>query len=275
MKTRCIQLAVLAAAALALLAAAAPAHAAADLEITAMSLQGTPRVGSCNTVSMTVKNNGDAFTGNATLDVRVITFPSASPLQNRAQKDLFISPMQPGAQVTFNVSNVEFLAAGAATLQAVVDSTNETAESNEDNNTETLTTTVSGTCAQPPSTPLPTANAGCDLSLTFIAPTGTTAAAGTPTFTLRAKNEGSGNCTSTPKLRLYRYNGSTASGYGSAVGGTRTIWAIPALGPGEHADYDFTDKVPKGTYTYAPKFLSAWNDANNNNHRTAKTVTLQ
>ena len=154
MRTRCFSLAILAAAVLAVLAGGAPAYAAADLEITAMSVQGTPRVGACNTVSMTVRNNGDAFTGNATLDIRVKTFPSATPLQNLAQKDLFISPMQPGAQVTFNVTSVEFLAPGAATVQAVVDSTNETAEGNENNNTETLTTTVSGSCAQPPEKPV-------------------------------------------------------------------------------------------------------------------------
>lgn len=274
MKTRWIQLAVLAAAAVALLAGAVPAHAAADLEIVALTVQGTPRVGTCNTLSMTVKNNGDAFTGNATLDIRVITFPSGSPFQDRVEKDLFISPMQGGAQVSFPVSNVEFKAPGAATIQAVVDSTQETAESNENNNSFTLSTNVSGSCVTPPSNPGPSTGGGCDLSLIFTAPTGTTASAPNPSLTLRAKNEGTGACPAT-KLRLYRYNGSRPSGYGSAVGGTRNIWAIPSLSPGQTADNTFTDKVSKGVYTYAPKFLGPWNDGNNGNHRTAKTVTVQ
>jgi hypothetical protein len=273
MKTRCIHLAVVAAAAMTLLAGAVPAHAAADLEIVAMTVQGTPRVGTCNTLSMTVKNNGDAFTGNATLDIRVITFPAGSPFQSRVEKDLFISPMQGGAQVTFPISNVEFKAPGAATIQAVVDSTNETSESNENNNSQTLSTTVSGACNQPPPTPGPSTGPGCDLSLVFTAPSGNTVAA-PPAFTLRAKNEGSGTCPAT-KLRLYRYNGSRPGGYGSAVGGTRNIWAIPSLSPGQTAENTFTDKVSKGVYTYSPKFLGAWNDDNNGNHQTAKTVTVQ
>lgn len=274
MKASRLTLAVLAAAALALLAAAAPAHAAADLEIVSMTVQGTPRVGTCNTVSMTVKNSGDEFTGNATLDVRVITFPSGSPFQNRVQKDLFISPLQAGAQVTFNVTDIEFKASGGATLQAVVDSTNETPESNENDNSETLNTTVSGSCVQPGPSPGPTNDPNCDLSLVFTAPTGTTASAPNPSFTLRAKNEGSGACPGT-KLRLYRYNGTRAGGYGSAVGGTRNIWVIPALSPGQSAENTFADKVSKGTYTYAPNFLGPWNDGDNGNHRTAKTVNVQ
>lgn len=274
MTTRPLSLAVLAAAVLVLLAGAAPAHAQADLEITSLAVQGQARVGTCNTLSMTVRNNGDAFTGNATLDIRVITFPAGSPFQNRVEKDLFISPMQGGAQVTFNVTDVEFKAAGGATIQSVVDSTNETAESNENNNSETLNVNVSGSCTPPPTTPGPTTGPGCDLSLTFIAPAGNTASAPSPSFTLRAKNEGSAACEAT-KLRLYRYNGSRAGGYGSAVGGTRNIWAIPSLGPGQTAENAFTDKVSKGTYTYAPKFLGPWNDDDNGNHRPKKTVKVQ
>lgn len=253
-----------------------PAEAAADLEITAMSVQGTPRVGTCNTISMTVRNSGDAFTGNATLDVALITYPSGTPTQNRVQKDLFISPMQGGAQVTFNITQVEFKVAGSATVQGLVDSTQETSESNENNNSRTLATTVSGSCVTPPpSNPPPTQN-GCDLSLTFTAPTGSTVSANSnTTYTVLAKNEGTGSCEAT-KLRLYRYNGGTASGYGSAVGGTRNIWAIPALRPGQTATNDFVDnpKAP-GTLTYATKFLGAWNDANNHNHLPKKTVKAQ
>jgi hypothetical protein len=269
---RPVHLAALAAAVVALAAVATPAHAAADLEITSMTLQGTARVGTCNTVRLTVKNHGDAFTGNATLDIRLISFPSSAPNQNRVEKDLFISPLQPGAQVSFNVSAVELKAAGPATLQAVVDSTQETAEGNEGNNTETLTVNVAGSCAGG-SVPLATANPGCDLSLAFTAPAGGTVPANT-TYALRAKNEGSAACPST-KLRLYRYNGSSASGYGSAVGGTRNIWTVPALSPGQAADQGFADSGAKGTVTYAPKFLSAWNDGDNSNHRTSKTVTIQ
>jgi subtilase family serine protease len=274
MKSRRLSLAVFAVAVLALLVSAAPAHALADLEITVLGVQGAARVGACNSLYMTVKNHGDAVTGSATLDIRVITFASGTPYKHAAQRDLSVNPPQPGAQFAFTVANVEFLTAGAATIQAVVDSTDETPESNEKNNTVTVTTTVSGSCAPPPSSAPLSAGPGCDLSLTFIAPTGSTVPAGSPTFTLRANNEGSANCQST-KLRLYRHNGSTPTGYGSAVGGTRNTWTIPALAPGQSADYDFTDEVVKGTYTYAPKFLGTWNDASRNSPGPAKTVTVQ
>jgi hypothetical protein len=274
MKTRSLTSAVLLAAAVLLAGAVGSAEAAADLEITNLTVQGTARVGSCKTLSMTVRNNGDAFTGSPTLDIRVITFPSGSPLQNRVQKDLFISPMQGGAQVSFNVTNVEFKVPGSATIQAVVDSTQETSESNEGNNAVTLSTNVSGSCAVPPSNPGPSAPAGCDLSLVFTAPTGTTLSTGPNTFTVRAENEGTGSCDST-KLRLYRYNGGHASGYGGAVGGTRNIWTVPALSPGQSVSHDFVDKIAKGVYTYKTKVLGAWNDDNNNNHLPQKTVKAQ
>jgi hypothetical protein len=273
MKTRCSSLAGFAVAVLVQLASAAPAHALADVEITTLFVQGTARVGACNTLIMAVKNNGDAFTGGASLDIRVITFPSATPKQ-RAQRDFSFSPVPPGVEFVFTIPNVEFLAAGAATIQAEVDATDETSESNEKNNTATASATVSGSCAPPPSSPPPPSGPRCDLALTFIAPTGTTVPAGSPTFTLRAKNEGSGNCQST-RLRLYRFNGSSPTGRGSEVGGTRNVWTIPALGPGQSADHDFTDEVAKGTYTYAPKFLGTWNDASKNSPGPAKTVTVQ
>ena len=256
---------------------AAPAMAAADLQITSMSVQGTAKKGTCNKVDMTVKNNGDAFTGNATLDIAVITYQQGNSNLSRAQKSLFISPLQGGQQVSFTVSDVEFVSEGQMTVQALVDSTGETPESNEGNNSSLLNTSVYGSCTTyGGTTPLTRASGGCDLELIFLAPSGTSVPYNqATTYTVQAKNLGKGSCEST-KTRLYRYNSGTATGYGSAVGGTRNIWVIPALSAGQAATNNWSDKpMSKGAITYAPKFLGPWNDDNNNNHRPTKTVKSQ
>ncbi len=253
------------------------AFALPDLRITSMQIVGQARQGTCNTVRMTVRNQGNQFSNTATLDVFLATYTQGASNQNRATKNLFISPLQPNRQVQFNITNVEFKAQGAMTLQGLVDSTQEVAEGNESNNARTQNVNVNGACgAPPPRRHLTRQRRGCDLSLTFTLPSGNTIPYNqNTTFQLRAKNEGTAQCNAT-KLRLYRYNSSRASGYGSAVGGTRNIRVINALNPGATQNINFTGKPrAKGTLTYAPKFLGPWNDSNNYNHRPKKTVRAQ
>ncbi len=253
------------------------AFALPDLRITSMQIVGQARQGTCNTVRMTVRNQGNEFSNTATLDVFLATFPQGASNQNRAEKSLFISPLQANRQVQFNITNVEFKAQGAMTMQGLVDNTQEVSEGNENNNSRNQNVNVNGTCgAPPPRKQLTRQRRGCDLSLTFTQPNGNTIAYNqNTTFRLRAKNEGTAQCNAT-KIRLYRYNSSSASGYGSVVGGTKNIKLINALNPGATQTINFTgNPKAKGTLTYAPKFLGPWNDSNNNNHRPKKTVKAQ
>ncbi|MDA8019111.1 MAG: hypothetical protein MPN21_16855 [Thermoanaerobaculia bacterium] len=266
---------------LASLFGATSALALADLQITAMNVVGSARVGDCNSVSMTVRNNGDAFTGNATLDIELVTFPSGTPFQNRASTPVIISPMQGGAQVTFTASNVKFLAEGAATLQAVVDSTQETDESNENNNVRTLSTNVSGSCpGAPPPKPRPDRNpSGCDVTATYIQPSGNTAPANQQNYSyqLRFKNQGSRPCNGF-KVNLSRYNNKTCSGYGSRIGGSRAWASVPSLAPGQQAVASITERrTPSGgTVCIKPGFSpNSYGDDNNANHRTKKVIKYQ
>jgi len=254
---------------------ASPAHALADLRITAMTVQGTARVGTCNKVSMTVRNDGDAFTGNATLDIALYTFPSATPSQNRVTKTLFISPMQPGAQVTFPINNVEFKAAGQATLQAVVDSTSETEESSEGNNGRTTTTNVSGSCNAPPPRQ-PPSNKDCDIEAIFTAPSGSSVTGNQPyTYQVRFTNKGVQACDAF-KVKLMRYNNTTCSGYGSQIGGSRNWQSVGSLRRNGSTTASFTEKKTPGRAKaclqlgYSPNNYS---DANNQNHRPKKVIS--
>ncbi len=252
--------------------------AAADLQITAMSVQGQAKVGTCNTVSMTVRNFGDTFTGNATLDIALITYPSGTPNLNRVTKNLFISPMQPGAQTSFTISDVEFKVAGTATIQGLVDSTQETPESNENNNSRLATANVSGNCYTPPPTTPPPTNQGCDIEATFLQPSGSSVPGGTSyTYQVRFTNQGTASCDAF-KVKLMRYNNTYCGGYGSQVGGSRNWQAVPSVGRNQSHTASFPQaKTPKKgkaclSLGYSPNNYS---DANNANHRPKKVVTYQ
>lgn len=115
----------------------------------------------------------------------------------------------------------------------------------------------------------------CDLEAQFIAPTGNTLTGGqSVTWTVRFKNNGKSQCAAN-KIALYRYSGSTASGYGTAVGGSRNLKALPALNPGQTVELSFEEKTPPqtGTFTYKMRYSSPHNDSNNFNHHPTKTVT--
>ncbi len=119
--------------------------------------------------------------------------------------------------------------------------------------------------------------AKCDLKVAFIAPTGNTVTSGQAvTWTLQFKNIGKSACKAN-KIKLSRYSGRTASGYGTAIGGSRNFQVLPALDPGESVDLRFVENKPpsKGQYTYKIRFSSPHNDANNRNHNPTKTVKFQ
>jgi len=252
------------------------AVAAPDLRITSMQMVGQAREGRCNKVRMTVRNQGNQFSNTATLDIFLATHTQGASNQNRATKNLFISPLQPNRQVQFTISNVEFKAQGAMTAQGLVDSTQEIAENSENNNTRTLNVNVQGVCGQQTRRPPPQQNKGCDLQLKFTKPSGSYIAWNkNNTFRLLAKNVGKAKCKAL-KLRLYRYKGGSTSGYGSAVGGTANIKQVNALNPGQAQTISFADNPrARAIFTYAPKILGPWNDDNNSNHRPKKTVKAQ
>jgi hypothetical protein len=250
----------------------APAQALPDLQITAMSVQGTPREGACNSISMTVRNAGDQFTNVAGIKIFLATYTQNNSNLNRAENNqTMIGPIQPGQQTTFTISNVEFKAQGGMTVQALVDFDNQVAESNENNNTSLLNTNVSGSCYV---SPTPTPASACDLEATFTAPTGTTATGPEVGFTVRFQNKGQGPCKEN-RIKLMRYSSSSCSGYGSQVGGSGALLPLNALAAGASQDLNWTDKVTRGRYCYKPVYSSPHNDLNNFNHHPTKPLSIQ
>lgn len=223
---------------------------------------------------------GDTFTGNATLDLFLATYPSGTPTQNRVEKSFLISPMQGGAQVTFTIDGVEFKATGGATMQAVVDSTQETQESNENNNTRNANVNVSGSC--PGIAPPPPTNGGnppgCDVEATYATPNGSTVPNNqTYTYEILFKNIGTAPCGAF-KVNLSGYNGRRCSGYGSRIGGSRAWASVPGLQPGASTNARISERRTPGSGTVCikPGFSPhSFKDDNNTNHRREKVVTYQ
>jgi hypothetical protein len=120
------------------------------------------------------------------------------------------------------------------------------------------------------------AQAACDLEATFTAPAGTPVAGGGPvTWTLQYRNVGNQACSGN-QVKLQRYTGTTASGYGSQVGGSGASQTLIALGPDQAQSLSFTEQAAptSGTYTYKPGCSSPCNDANNTNQYPTRTVTF-
>ncbi|HVS03413.1 MAG TPA: CARDB domain-containing protein [Thermoanaerobaculia bacterium] len=253
---------------------AAPAHALPDLRITAMSVQGTPLQGQCNTVNMTVRNDGDQFTNVAGIKIFLATYTQGASNQNRAEKnDILIGPIQPGQQTSFQVTNVDFKAQGAMSVQALVDFDDQVAESNEGNNTSLINTSVSGVCGGAP--PAPTGGL-CDLTAVFTAPAPTQTSVNGPTvqFALYFKNIGKEGCARN-KVKLMRYNNNTCSGYGSQVGGSGNFQTLNALAPQASQSLSFADiKTTKGKYCYKIVYSSPHNDIDNSNHHPKKVLAV-
>jgi hypothetical protein len=118
--------------------------------------------------------------------------------------------------------------------------------------------------------------AQCDLKAEFVAPAANNVPGAQPlTWTMRFKNEGSAACAAN-KLKLNRYSGGTASGYGTAVGGSGAFQDLPALNAGQTADLSFPESAPpqSGTFTYKAAYSKPHNDANNFNHHPTKTIVF-
>ncbi len=142
-----------------------------------------------------------------------------------------------------------------------------------------------GTSRKPPVSRGRPKSGQCDLETTFIAPTGNTVTGGQAvTWTLKFENIGGGQCAANT-IRLRRYSGNTASGYGVAIGGSGNLETLPALAAAvvvesfltESANLSFVENNPPntGTYTYKASYSSPHNDGNNFNHHPTKTVTFQ
>lgn len=252
--------------------AATPAQAQPDLQITAMSVQGTPRVGKCNAVSMTVRNSGSAFTDTASIGIFLATYSQGLANQNRAEKDSMIGPIQPGGQTSFVIQDVEFVTSGQMTVQGLADSEEQVAEQNENNNMRVLNTTVSGSCAAPPPT-TSTTNA-CDLQAIFVAPPSGTVSGPNIDLVVRFSNKTRPTCPGN-KVKLMRYSSSTCSGYGVQVGGSGNFQTLDPLPTNGTQNLEWTDsRVKPGKYCYKITYSSPHNDANNSNHHPKKQVAV-
>jgi hypothetical protein len=255
---------------------AGTASAQPDLEITSMSLVGTARQGACNTVALVVRNSGNQGTAVAGINTFMATYSQGNPNLNRAERtDMIGGVIQAGNTVPFNLTNVDFKAQGAMTVQALIDSTSKVAESNENNNSRTLNVNVSGSCTNTPPPP-PTPTSTCDLKAIFTAPSGSSAPAGQPaTFTINFSNPpGAGTCPAF-KVKLMRSNGRTCGGYGSQVGGSGAWQAVGPVAPGGSATASFTEKNPtKGTSCYSLGYSPHAYNTQTNSHRPQKVVAF-
>lgn len=109
-----------------------------DLQITELRIEGTPRAGDCNTVIVRVRNTSDRSIDERT-GLEVITFPSATPFQDRARSRVTFEALPPHQEATREVEGVHLLGERGTphTLQAVADVTHRVTETNESNNTTT------------------------------------------------------------------------------------------------------------------------------------------
>lgn len=93
------------------------------------------------------------------------------------------------------------------------------------------------------------------------------------TIKLKFTNDGPEASTAS-SVSLNKFNGKVATGYATRVGGSGALLSLPALAKGESVTLTFVDpKIKAGTFTYQPRYSSALNDRNNNNHRVTTTIT--
>jgi hypothetical protein len=249
------------------------AHAAADLAIIDAKFVGSPLKGSCNRVAVTYGNLGNQNLIPGTKGA-IITFPQLNPFTDRSERALaFAGGLSPNRNVTATIDKVTILTLGSVTVQIVADAANVANEGpqTQQNNTRTFNVTVAGECGG-------TATDGaltdaCDLEMLYTAPAVTQVGAGQAvSYKVSAKNKGTTKCLGL-NVQMHRYSGGSASGYGSAVGGTSgSIRAVNPLDPGATQELEWVDNVSAGTFTYQVKPMGTWNDGNNGNHRPTKTV---
>jgi hypothetical protein len=246
-----------------LVACAAPAWSAGNLVPQTVTLDPNPlQSGNCSKVGVQVRNSGDQLINTIT-KVKVIVFPSATPLQNRVEKALFVSSLGAGAISPLQwASGFEIAGSGQHTVQVVVDADQQVPEGNENDNIQTLFTNLAASCG----------GGQCDLKSSFSFPTYSNLPGSQPAkFTIAMSNVGGASCPA-KTVKLDRFSGSSASG-----GGTQVSTAeLSSLAPNATKSIYLTDEshAATGTFTYKVDYTAAQSDANNGNHNPTKTVTF-
>jgi CARDB len=259
---RALRPAVLAAAALVW---ASPGLADVDLVVQSVQWVAGPKVGNCNKLRITVRNAGSDL-GNEITAAKVRIFPTSNSFQTLVDKNVFFSAFPAGQSQVREISNLE-LPAAVVTIQVTADAdppngAGKLAESNENNNTSTQTgIDVSEACG----------GGLCDLQATFNTGPTTLPATYPANLSVTFKNIGGASCPS-KQVTMMRFNGSSASGSGSAVG----TQSLQALTPGQQKNLGWSDSnhPSSGTVTYQPAYGGGLSDANNGNHSPARTVTF-
>ena len=122
-----------------------PALAGPDLDITQLEIEGTPKVGKCNTAIVRVKN-----VGNQSITTTTKTSVVANKASGGGQGQIHyvdIGATQPGKAQLQRIKNFEIASPGQWSLHAVADSGQQIKEDNEKNNRETKRITVKQKCS--------------------------------------------------------------------------------------------------------------------------------
>lgn len=232
---------------------------AQDLAIDSVSLN-PGEAGNCNTVSLTIRNTSNQLINQIT-GAKVITFPTATPSQNRHEKSVFFSAIQANATMSRTVQGLE-LAGGQVqhTVQVVIDFQNQVAETNENNNIDTQFVTPSQTCG----------GGQCDLAAQSMNPFQSTIPSTYPVnLSVKFRNVGGAQCQAST-IEFRRHSGSSASGPSEVIG-TATI---AASSPNQQRTAGITDNDhdSSGTFTYAYSWVGQEPDTNTSNNFLTKTV---
>ncbi len=245
---------------------AAPSFANIDLVVQNVQWLSGPKIGNCNKISITVRNNGNEI-GNAITTARMRIFPTGNSVQTLVDKSVPFSTFQPGQSRTRTISNIS-LPADTITIQVTADASpangvGKLAESNENNNTFTQTSiTVNQACG----------GGQCDLQAKFGG--GNTTIPGTypAKLSVKYKNIGGANCPA-KQITLARYAGTSASGSSTNIGSK----SLQALAPGQSKGLSWKDSnhATNGKFTYRPSFNGGHSDANNGNHNPTRTLSFK
>ena len=240
----------------------AGAASAQDIAIDSVTISNPPKAGNCNTVTVTIRNTSNQLI-NVITGAKVITFPSATPNQNRAEKATFFSALQPNGTMTRTVQGVELLGGQVQhTVQVVADFENKVQETNENNNLDTQFVNPSQTCG----------GGLCDLKAESISPTYSNLPGTYPAkISVKFRNVGGANCQSST-LQLSRYEGTSASGSATVVGNQTLSSASP--NQLRSVGWSDNDHPSSGTFTYAYSWVGNPPDSDTSNNFLTKTVTF-
>jgi hypothetical protein len=239
---------------------AGPALAAIDLQVTSLAFQQPPKIGNCNTLNIAVTNNGDQL-GNAITGAQVRVFPSDNAF-SPVVRNVFFSSFQPGGTQTRTLSNVDLPEGEQYTVQVVADCCNSSgqaltngqlAESNENNNTQTIFVTPSQPCG----------GGNCDLTATFTSPAqGILPGTYPANLSVQFGNAGGAACAA-QSVTLLRS--------GTPVG----TQALSSLNPGQTKSLGWSDTnhPAAGQVVYGLQYGAA-PDSNSSNHQPTKSLTF-